>query len=601
MDSIDMPRVPEAVQQQFFEAMHARARQAQRVQPCFTQDIAIAGMHIRLVFAGEAMRDALWPALAHRATDSGQTPDAVLNIWDSRSSGIDVPPPPCARSQFTDRGDIWGFESRRILSAFHWLECSLALLDAQTLEGIYWVDDPAALPYWAKASPLRTLLHWLMRARGHHLLHAAAIGTTAGGILITGKGGIGKSTTALLGLEAGMAFIGDDYVVVSLDPQPMAHALYSTAKLDPNQAARFPRLAAARRLQGEGEKTVFHLYPEWSAQMPSLLPLRAIATTVFMDRAETDILPADEPMILRAASFTTLAHLPRADQSSHAFIARLVAALPRSVLRLGRDTARIPGVVMGFLAAPAAATNAAPTGVAASARRDEPPLISVIIPAYNSTCFLPEAVASVLAQDYPALDILVVDDGSPEDVVGRVGALIVDVRLIRQDNAGPAAARNRGIREALGDYLAFLDVDDLWPAGNLHRLLACLEEEPEAVAVIGRGQLVRSAEGEVLTYIGNPAESFPHAIGAALFRRKAFSTVGLFDPQLRFGEDTDWFERAAEGGHKVLRLEETTLLVRRHETNVTRGKNLVELNMLKVFKKKLDRARGSAFLPPPIP
>ena len=83
-------------------------------------------------------------------------------------------------------------------------------------------------------------------------------------------------------------------------------------------------------------------------------------------------------------------------------------------------------------------------------------------------------------------------------------------------------------------------------------------------------------------------------IGAALYRRRAFETIGLFDPHLRFSEDSDWFTRAREGGLMVKRLEQVTLLVRRHGDNMTSGKSMVELNALQVLKKALDRKRATS-------
>ena len=79
---------------------------------------------------------------------------------------------------------------------------------------------------------------------------------------------------------------------------------------------------------------------------------------------------------------------------------------------------------------------------------------------------------------------------------------------------------------------------------------------------------------------------------ASLFRRRAFERVGLFDPELRFAEDADWFYRAHEVGCPILRLPDVTLHVRRHDRNMTRGKTIVELGTLRMLKKKLDRSRA---------
>ncbi|MDP3174784.1 MAG: glycosyltransferase, partial [Phenylobacterium sp.] len=150
------------------------------------------------------------------------------------------------------------------------------------------------------------------------------------------------------------------------------------------------------------------------------------------------------------------------------------------------------------------------------------------------------------------------------------------------------------IRDASGEYLAFLDVDDLWPADNLSSLVDALADG-KADLVMGRAQLAQvdaEAEGGI-RYIGNPGESFPDYIGAALYRRDAFTRNGLFDEEMRFAEDTDWHNRARELGLSVGRLEQISLIVRRHEDNMTRGKSMIELHVLRAAKKMLDRRRAA--------
>ncbi len=264
------------------------------------------------------------------------------------------------------------------------------------------------------------------------------------------------------------------------------------------------------------------------------------------------------------------------------FIDRLAGALPNMTLRLGFDLPGIPAAIRGWLANPAP-----PPAPAATHRR---PALSVIIPVYNGADFLAGAVASILAQDWESPELIIVDDGSTDAIEAAVAALPVEARLLRQDNAGPAAARNRGIRNATGDVIAFLDVDDLWPSGRLAAMWDAFERDPGLEVVQGHAQVFRAA-GTEMEYLGNPGEAFQQYIGASLVRREAFARIGLFDPELRFGEDSDWFNRAEERGLRVGKLDMMTLLVRRHDRNMTRGKSIVELNQLRVFKKMLDRRR----------
>jgi glycosyltransferase involved in cell wall biosynthesis len=219
--------------------------------------------------------------------------------------------------------------------------------------------------------------------------------------------------------------------------------------------------------------------------------------------------------------------------------------------------------------------------------------ISIILPAKNEAEGLRRTLPG-LAAVLPGAEVIVVDDGSTDDIEAAVAALPVDVRLFRQPNQGPAAARNRGVRDASGAYLAFLDVDDLWPPETLSQLVERLQGSPQTDVVQGRGQLARIMDvaGSEHELIGSPDESFPHYIGAAVYRRDAFRKNGLFDEEMRFGEDTDWFTRAKEMGLPVEQIDQTTLIVRRHAGNMTRGKSMVELNVLRVFKKALDRKRS---------
>ena len=580
----------EAAQLGFFDEVLERTRKAEARALPQVRYIDVAGCLLELRFAGQALATSFFPALQHLAAVPERSPDFTLHIWDSDSTGVAMIPPPCKHECFTDRGDIWGMTSERIKSAFHWSEFSVNLLDVERRVGIFWVQSASALPYWTSASPLRTLLHWCLSQSGAQLLHAAAMGDDRGAVLLTGKGGVGKSSAALSCLEAGLRYIGDDYLVVRLEPVPTVFSLYGTAKLDRNQAERFPGLGRliSNPDRAPGDKAVIRLFPERSAQMVRALPLHAIATPRFADSEDTSIAAAEPTRLERAAAFTTLSQLPHAGRFTHEFVHRLVASLPGLELRLGRDLNRIPAAIQNILAQSSEELRALqpPSGMNAA---QDAPLISVVIPIYNGARFLEEAVANVLAQQYPALELIVVDDGSTDDVAGAVAGLPVDVRYLRQENAGAAAARNRGIKDASGDLIAFLDVDDLWPVNNLRVLLDVLTRDAGADVAHGRGQLTQYVPGGTGEYVGNPGESFPYYIGAGLYRRRAFEKVGLFDAELRYGEDSDWFNRAYECKLPIHELNEVTLFVRRHDNNMTRGKTLVERNLIRIVKKQLER------------
>lgn len=222
-------------------------------------------------------------------------------------------------------------------------------------------------------------------------------------------------------------------------------------------------------------------------------------------------------------------------------------------------------------------------------------MVSVIIPVFNGEVFIEENLQNVLAQQYPALEIIVVNDGSTDGTGRIVQDFNAEIQYYYQDNQGPSHARNLGIHHATGDYIAFLDADDLWPENNLLILSDYLMHNPETEIVRGYGQVMKKDEKSgVYEPKGDPKTSFPAFIGAALYRKEVFERVGLFDTSLHFGEDADWYMRAVESGIKMHWLDRVTLYVRRHGKNMTEGKDLVALNTLKVFKKAIDRMRNQS-------
>jgi glycosyltransferase involved in cell wall biosynthesis len=123
------------------------------------------------------------------------------------------------------------------------------------------------------------------------------------------------------------------------------------------------------------------------------------------------------------------------------------------------------------------------------------PLVSVVITAYNVAQYLPETLASVLAQTHARREIIVVDDGSTDNLGESLARFEDSITLIHQDNAGLGAARNRGLREVTGDYVAFLDADDLWEPSTLTRQLAVAHRHPEAGVVVCDGYQIGRKNG----------------------------------------------------------------------------------------------------------
>lgn len=234
------------------------------------------------------------------------------------------------------------------------------------------------------------------------------------------------------------------------------------------------------------------------------------------------------------------------------------------------------------------------------------PTLTVIIPVRDTRAYLGDALRSAGEQGIPDVEVLVVDDGSTDGSAEIVAEVAPGARVFRHAAPrGPAAARNTALREARGELIAFLDADDVWVPGALLRLSRRLHDRPDVQFVLGATELVRmpapgapAAEPVVLS----PARvSF--FLPATLFRRAVFERVGLLDETLTFGEDSDWFLRAREGGVPFLTTEEKVLLYRRHDRNMTRGKSPQALFVPQTIVRSLRRRRQAGPLTalPPAP
>jgi uncharacterized protein (DUF1919 family) len=220
--------------------------------------------------------------------------------------------------------------------------------------------------------------------------------------------------------------------------------------------------------------------------------------------------------------------------------------------------------------------------------------VSAIIPVYNGGRFLARAIENIEGQKYEPLEIIVIDDGSTDDTAEIAAGFGDRIRYVYQTNSGPSAARNKGIEMAEGNAIAFLDVDDLWSDNKLAIQLSYLAKHPSVEIVQGLIQEMtwnKSSQSHKLVFDKVFEPYFFINLGSSIYRKSVFEKVGLFDETLRFGEDVDWFIRAWEQNVSKIVIDEVTFFYQLHDTNVTSNKNMVELGVVKVFQRHLNRQR----------
>jgi glycosyltransferase involved in cell wall biosynthesis len=212
-------------------------------------------------------------------------------------------------------------------------------------------------------------------------------------------------------------------------------------------------------------------------------------------------------------------------------------------------------------------------GVSEGIDDGEPDLVSVVVPVYNGGRWIAEAIESVRAQSYRPIEIIAIDDGSADDSAAIVGGY-ADVRVVRQSNTGCAGARNRGIAESRGEFVAFIDQDDCWTPSKLQSQVAVLRSDPDVGYVLGRQRLFLEPGCPPPLWLANRLELLeePHVgylPGTLLVRRSVLRQVGVFDPRYPMGSDSDWLIRARDAGVRMAIVDDVVIEKRIHDANLS--------------------------------
>jgi len=348
----------------FFNTLSEGYQRALNATDLVERQYLIAGYRVALRCAGPALLAPVTPAIEHLRTEIQAAPDLVINLFDAQSTATPLPFlmdffMQRVRAKWWEylgsRRELKGLDGDRVRCAFHPGPDILSVLDHDTNEALYWVEDASKIPYYETGYPLTVILNWWLAKRERQFVHAACIGTQAGSVLLTGKGGSGKSTTTLACLNSGLKLSGDDYCAI--DTQSMtAHSLYNTIKLKGlADVDRFDHLRhCVDNLDQvedteDGERAVIYLQQHFPEQLMSQSPLRAILVPRIVDQVETTITPTSAGAAFKALMPSTLFQLPGDARDAFKATAHLTRKTPSFEIALGSDIEAIPGVIASFL------------------------------------------------------------------------------------------------------------------------------------------------------------------------------------------------------------------------------------------------------------
>lgn len=222
------------------------------------------------------------------------------------------------------------------------------------------------------------------------------------------------------------------------------------------------------------------------------------------------------------------------------------------------------------------------------------PKVSVIIPTYNRAPFITQALESVFAQTFKDFEIIVVDDGSTDNTQEVLKKFDGRIISILQENQGISPTRNRGIKLALGQYIAFLDSDDFWTPEKLEDQVKVLYANPKVGIVYSRMPIINAQGVKIgMKPSGVSGRNFRELLevwgdlptSTVMVRRECFDKAGFFDPELQTGEDIELWIRIAR--HYDLHEIENKIhaYYRRHEEQITKSRIKVHSGLIKIYTK----------------
>lgn len=305
----------------------------------------LAGHSILIEGAGTRLLPRLTAALQHWPSGDASRPDLTVHVWEQARPFLPhaqlqslAGPRPHTPAEGRYYSVLRSGQDNHILS----------LYDRELREAYFWVEREADLPVWEVGAPLQHILNWWAESRDLQFLHAAAVGSSTGALLLTGKGGSGKSSTALACLQAGLGYLSDDYCLAGAE---RVHSLYNTAKLVGGpDLERFPELADwVENPQRQAEdKILFHVHRYRPQQMLLEAPVRAVLLPQIGE--QTRLTPVGAAQALIALAPTTLLQLGCTRQTRLTQMAAMLRQIPAYRLELGPRRDQLVECLKGLLA-----------------------------------------------------------------------------------------------------------------------------------------------------------------------------------------------------------------------------------------------------------
>lgn len=310
------------------------------------------GSTILLTYSSDILEYSLFKAFEHLEV-TGTDADAAFTIFacDSDVLGYDLPGYDWLNEISANKKEIITYNSGDIHALYNPQSGIFSLFDNERNRGCYYLPKAGDIPFYEKAAPMRMLLHWWCEKSGLVLVHAAAIGEDTSAVLLAGRGGMGKSTTALLAARHGFKFLGDDYVILENNAGPLVYSAYNSIKFRWEMLERMPAAGEFSLNNQNDKKGYYFLYDKNPDALIRRLPLKAVLLPAIAGNQKTSFDRLSQSRGLMGLAASSIFQMPGSGKQTLKTLAGILKDIPVYQMSLGKDNTEIINALKRFMAA----------------------------------------------------------------------------------------------------------------------------------------------------------------------------------------------------------------------------------------------------------
>ncbi|MGB5218250.1 MAG: hypothetical protein WBN66_08115 [Smithella sp.] len=310
------------------------------------------GGPVLLTYSSDILEQSLFKAFEHLEITQADA-EAAFTVFacDSDVLDCDLPGYNWLNKISANKEEIVTYNSGDIHALYNPKSGIFSLFDNGRNRGFYYLPKAVEIPFYEKAAPMRMLLHWWCEKSGLVLIHAAAIGWNASAVLLAGRGGTGKSTTAMLAAQDGFKFLGDDYIILENNSAPVVHSAFNSVKFRWEMLERVPAAGEFCLNNQNDEKGYYFLQDKKPDSLIRSLPLKAVLLPAIEASQKTSFDRVAQSKGLMGLAASSIFQMPGSGRQTLKTLVSILKDIPVYQMSLGKDNSEIMNALKRFMAA----------------------------------------------------------------------------------------------------------------------------------------------------------------------------------------------------------------------------------------------------------